>query len=34
MVMYARKQQRLSDGCHDRRGDSQPYQVTGGSSLI
>ncbi|XP_030894553.1 WW domain-containing adapter protein with coiled-coil isoform X7 [Mirounga angustirostris] len=26
MVMYARKQQRLSDGCHDRRGDSQPYQ--------
>uniref|UniRef100_C9JD58 WW domain containing adaptor with coiled-coil n=1 Tax=Homo sapiens TaxID=9606 RepID=C9JD58_HUMAN len=27
MVMYARKQQRLSDGCHDRRGDSQPYQV-------
>ncbi|XP_021145708.1 WW domain-containing adapter protein with coiled-coil isoform X2 [Columba livia] len=27
MVMYARKQQRLSDGCHDRRGDSQPYQA-------
>uniref|UniRef100_A0A8B9QLC4 WW domain-containing adapter protein with coiled-coil n=1 Tax=Apteryx owenii TaxID=8824 RepID=A0A8B9QLC4_APTOW len=27
MVMYARKQQRLSDGCHDRRGDSQPYQT-------
>lgn len=27
MVMYARKQQRLSDGCHDRRGDSQPFQV-------
>ncbi|XP_040611195.1 WW domain-containing adapter protein with coiled-coil isoform X6 [Mesocricetus auratus] len=26
MVMYARKQQRLSDGCHDRRGDSQPFQ--------
>ncbi|XP_017912698.1 PREDICTED: WW domain-containing adapter protein with coiled-coil isoform X2 [Capra hircus] len=26
MVMYARKQQRLSDGCHDRRGDAQPYQ--------
>ncbi|XP_056375391.1 WW domain-containing adapter protein with coiled-coil isoform X1 [Hyla sarda] len=25
MVMYARKQARLSDGCHDRR-DSQPYQ--------
>ncbi|XP_018122696.1 WW domain-containing adapter protein with coiled-coil isoform X6 [Xenopus laevis] len=27
MVMYARKQARLSDGCHDRR-DSQPYQVS------
>uniref|UniRef100_A0A8D0HM75 WW domain-containing adapter protein with coiled-coil n=1 Tax=Sphenodon punctatus TaxID=8508 RepID=A0A8D0HM75_SPHPU len=27
MVMYARKQQRLNDGCHDRRGDSQPYQT-------
>ncbi|KAM8803793.1 WW domain-containing adapter protein with coiled-coil isoform 5-T6 [Rhynchonycteris naso] len=27
MVMYARKQQRLSDGCHDRRGDAQPYQA-------
>ncbi|CAH7286235.1 Wac [Phodopus roborovskii] len=27
MVMYARKQQRLSDGCHDRRGDSQPFQA-------
>ncbi|XP_075683619.1 WW domain-containing adapter protein with coiled-coil isoform X4 [Rhinoderma darwinii] len=26
MVMYARKQARLSDGCHDRR-DSQPYQT-------
>ncbi|XP_072268776.1 WW domain-containing adapter protein with coiled-coil isoform X3 [Pyxicephalus adspersus] len=26
MVMYARKQPRLSDGCHDRR-DSQPYQT-------
>ncbi|XP_075068116.1 WW domain-containing adapter protein with coiled-coil isoform X1 [Mixophyes fleayi] len=26
MVMYARKQPRLSDGCHDRR-DSQPYQA-------
>nr|XP_031300453.1 WW domain-containing adapter protein with coiled-coil isoform X5 [Camelus dromedarius] len=26
MVMYARKTARLSDGCHDRRGDSQPYQ--------
>jgi hypothetical protein len=26
MVMYARKQQRLSDGCHDRRGDFQPFQ--------
>ncbi|XP_043922610.1 WW domain-containing adapter protein with coiled-coil isoform X2 [Protopterus annectens] len=25
MVMYARKQPRLSDGCHERR-DSQPYQ--------
>ncbi|XP_044281226.1 WW domain-containing adapter protein with coiled-coil isoform X1 [Varanus komodoensis] len=27
MVMYARKQQRLNDGCHDRKGDSQPYQA-------
>ncbi|XP_006009612.1 WW domain-containing adapter protein with coiled-coil isoform X3 [Latimeria chalumnae] len=26
MVMYARKQPRLSDGCHDRR-ESQPYQT-------
>ncbi|MEE6467038.1 hypothetical protein FKM82_007129 [Ascaphus truei] len=26
MVMYARKQPRLSDGCHNRR-DSQPYQT-------
>ncbi|XP_077159192.1 WW domain-containing adapter protein with coiled-coil isoform X3 [Paroedura picta] len=26
MVMYARKQ-RLNDGCHDRKGDSQPYQA-------
>ncbi|XP_053322885.1 WW domain-containing adapter protein with coiled-coil [Spea bombifrons] len=31
MVMYARKQPRLSDGCHDRR-DSQPYQTAKYSS--
>uniref|UniRef100_A0A670J3T7 WW domain-containing adapter protein with coiled-coil n=1 Tax=Podarcis muralis TaxID=64176 RepID=A0A670J3T7_PODMU len=27
MVMYARNKQRLNDGCHDRKGDSQPYQA-------